>query len=340
LIALIVAFSYAASSSRFTSASVEPQNIVPKKQAIIVPFSVDDYGKWRLPNETPSSVISTISAIKNATGKKLVLFRIVAGPQPAGQVIKLKGTDESVNNFLLLAQSAAGGGLVIPQLSLNFYTSGMNVTLRSYCDPENATNCGPHWFFEVSSELLALQAVQDRTPRTVYLDGWDQFNRDLQTLGYPSDQSCKVLRQVLAQGWEKIIIKNLGGGYSDCGYASGQATTVDFQSTLPYLLPDTTVLNQMPTNEQHFVYFDDQSQTGYLAFSYMLSVLNSSQQATGLINLFSLQAQNNYAFAVPIFDSIAVNGTTYYWDANVNTQSNGQPFLYLIESLISNFSRS
>src|SRR5205814_9679299 len=122
----------------------------------------------------------------------------------------------------LLQVQQAAGGQIIPELNLNYYTSDIkSLPLNqksNYCDPKNTTNCGPAWFYQVSSELLSLKAISSDPQKTVLLEAWDQFSRDVVTAGLPSSTAVTVLQHLKAQGWVNLMLKT-EHYFSDYGYA-------------------------------------------------------------------------------------------------------------------------
>ena len=297
-----------------------------------------NYGNWVDPNETPSSVINTITEMREATNTSLNLYAIVSGPQSPGQMIK--GTTVGVDDFLLQAK-AASGGHIVPELNLNYYTSdikSLDLNQKSnYCDPLNATNCGPSWFYQVSEELLNLKAVAIDKNKILELDAWDQFSRDVVVAGLPANTSNVVLATLHSEGWNRILLKT-ENYFPDNGTAHGVVVTTNPQSTSPYMQPETGMLSKWEgAGDKGFVHFDRQNQNSPnppTALYQFLAVLNPDQQAVALTNLAGLQGHDNYKFVYPIFTYTARDNVTYYWDANTNLQSNGKPFLDLIDNLI------
>jgi len=298
-----------------------------------------DYGKWVAPSETATSILSMISSIRASTGNRLLdMYAIVAGPQIATEKV---GTT-TLDDFLTQAKQAAGGQ-VIPDLNLNYYTSdlkSLDLNQKSnYCDPHNKTFCGPAWFFTVSSELLSLKAVSTDPQRTVSLDAWDQFNRDIIKGGLPASTAITVLQQLKAQGWVNLMLKT-ENYFSDNGNACAQIATVDDSTSAPYMQPELSLTSKLPSTERAFVHFDRQNQNSpdpITALAAFLSTLKPAQQALGLTNLASLESTNHYTFIYPVLTYTARNSVSYTWDATVDRQSNGQPFIYMIESLINKY---
>lgn len=300
-------------------------------QASVQVEAIGNYGSWVPIDQNPSGVVSMLQSFRNAVGVPVNVLFAVSGPQSPGQLIKKQGV--TVDQFLNQAK-AASGGQIIPTLNLNYYTSGTGVTTHSYCDPKNSTHCGPSWFFQVSSELMSLQAVATDPQKTVYVEAWDQFNRDLISLGYPSTQACTVLSQLLTQGWQHLINKDLTGRFSNCGLSLGQATGMMWQTSSPYLLPLTGILLKMSPSEEHLVFFDLQNLNSTTDFCYFITSLSADQKAIALTSLHNLQSADGYSFEYPLLSSSRCGSSNYYWDAATALQSNGTPFISLEETLV------
>jgi hypothetical protein len=251
-------------------------------------------------------------------------------------------SNTTLDSFLLKAKRASGGQ-IIPETNMNFYTSNLNISINqksNYCDPHNSTNCGPSYFFEVSSELLSLKAVSSDPHRTLELDAWDQFVRDCKRAGLPSDTPTIVLQELKAQGWVNLIIKT--ATYVNLGEISrDQVGPVVSARSSPYMQPPLTFLSKMSQNNTAFVKFDRQIQNSPhspTAMVTFLANLTRSQKAVALTNLASLQGPDNYTFVYPIFTYTARNQVEYVWDANTAKQKDGQPFINLIEQLMTEYS--
>src|SRR5439155_13408689 len=139
--------------------------------------AVQNYGKWVAPSETTAGVLTMITNLRSSVANRpLNMYAIVSGPQSPTEAVG----STTLDNFLLQAKQAAGGK-VIPELNLNFYTSNIKSLLlnqqSNYCDPHDSTNCGPSYFYQVSTELLSLKAVSSDPQKTVLLEAWDQFSR-------------------------------------------------------------------------------------------------------------------------------------------------------------------
>jgi len=308
-----------------------------QKQGYIEVRAVKDYGSWIPLNETPTDVLNIITEIRAATNMPLNLYAIVSGPQASEQLIH--GTTMTVDDFLVQAQKDAGGQ-VIPEIDLNYYTSNIKGLAlndnNKFCDPQNTSNCGPTFFYEVSEELIQLEAVATSSNKTIELDSWDQFNRDITKAGLPADTATEVLDTLHSEGWNTLILKS-EFYYSDGGDAEGVAATVNWTSTSPYMQPETKLLSQVPEGQQAFVHFDRQIMNPPFAPTALyefLAVLTPRQQTTSLKSLAKLQNKDDYTFIYPIITYTQRNNITYYWDASKNLQNNGKPFLNLIENLL------
>jgi hypothetical protein len=325
-------------SQSAASAAVLPSTSTsPQKQGYIEVRAIKNYGAWIPPNETTTDVLNMITEVRSATNMTLNLYAIVTGPQAPGQLIH--GTTMTVDDFLVQAKKDAGGQ-VIPELNLNFYTSNIKSLAlnegNKFCNPENRSDCGPAWFYDVSEELIQLQAVATSNHKTVELDAWDQFNRDVKTAGLPADTPTLVLTALHTEGWQTILLKS-ENNFPDGGDAEGVVAPVNWQTTSPYMEPDSTRLSQIPSGQQAFIHFDRQIQNSPVAPTSLyefLAKLTPSEQATALGNLAGLQKKDNYTFVYPMITYTSRNNITYYWDASLNLQSNGRPFLNLIESLL------
>jgi len=205
-----------------------------------------------------------------------------------------------------------------------------------YCDPENLSLCGPPFFYKTSLELLSLKAIQAGN-KTVLLDSWDTFYRTV-----PVSTQLSVLQNLTQEGWRNVIIKQIGPSYYPSpGYTWGQIATPWKNTTTspPYMQPQLDLLDQMPSSQQHFLYFDRQNKNSpnpnaETALQVFLSQLNPGEQATALTNLADLQSVYGYTFDYPVLTFTTYNGVTYSWDASTALQTNGQPFLQLIEHLM------
>lgn len=293
-------------------------------------FAVDFYGTWVAGNETPNSIIQTVQNLRSAvSGKSINVFNIVKNIQNSTEL--LDNTNVTLDNFLLEVKLAAGGDLV-PELNLDDY---LNVQGR-YCDPENPSFCGPAFFYKTSLELLSLKAIQAGN-KTVLLDSWDTFYRTASVA-----TQLAVLQNLTAEGWRNVIIKQIGPAfYPSPGYTWGQITTPwkNVTSSPPYMQPQLDLLDQMPTSQQHFLYFDRQNKNSpnpnaETALQIFLTQLDPGAQATVLTNLANLQSIDGYTFDYPILTFTTYNGVTYDWDSTTALQANGQPFLQLIEHLM------
>lgn len=308
------------------------------KQGYVEIRAMKDYGSWIPQNETPTSVLNIIKEIRTATDNEtLNLYAIVSGPQASGQFIH--GTTMTVDEFLQQAQKEAGGQ-VIPEIDLNYYTSNINSLAlnndHKFCNPQNTSDCGPSWFYQVSEELIQLTPVASSKNKTIELDAWGQFNRDIVKAGLPADTSTKLLQKLHSEGWQTVIIK-AEFYFADGNNVEGVVATVDWSTSSPYMEPETSVLSQYPHSQQGFVEFDRQIMNppfGPTALYEFLAVLTPSQQAIALKNLASLQNKDDYTFIYPVITYTQRNDKTVFWDAAKNVQSNGQPFLNLIENLL------
>jgi hypothetical protein len=297
---------------------------------------VKNYGNWVAPYETPASAITMITNLRSSIGNRpLNLYAIVSGPQSPTEIV---GTT-TLDNFLLQAKQASGGQ-IIPDLNLNYYTSDIqSLPLNqksNYCNPKDHTECGPAWFFKVSSELLSLQVISSDPQKTVALDAWDQFNRDIVTAGLPPTTAITVLQQLKAQGWVNLMLKS-ENYFPDQGNAGAVVATVDDSASTPYTQPELSLISKLPSTDRAFVHFDRQVQNTpnpITALAAFLSTMTRAQRGVGLTNLASLQSADKYTFIYPVLTYTARDTVPYTWDASVSKQSTGQPFLNLIAQLI------
>jgi hypothetical protein len=292
---------------------------------------VGNYGNWYPSDATPQQVVTMVQNFRAATGKPVSVLSIVYGPEAPGQLIGKTGY--SVDQFLIDLKNA-GGGAIIPTLNMNYYTSGMNITLQSYCDPHNALNCGPSWFWQVSSELLNLTAV-NHGPRAVLLEAFAQWSRS---------QNASTIQSVLAglkdQGWKDLITKQgaaSGTPFPDFGYASYMEMTTQCQTVVPYCFENQGMIADEWSVDSHTLkgvigMFDYQIiDTSSLAV--FLGSLSARQQASALTSLAQTQLQGNYTYVYPLIVGTVYNGVTLYWDAATYSQPGGGSFLSLEESL-------
>lgn len=295
---------------------------------------VDNYGTWKAPYETPSSIVSLIQSFRNATaGRAVSLFAFLDGPQLPEEAVD----GVALDTWLLQVKQAAGGD-IIPKLDMDFYLSGWtNITTKSYCDPRNATNCGPPWFFQVSREFLSLQAIRGGS-KTIYLGAWDTFSRYMNQSMIQS-----VLNDLHLQGWTYIMLHEPGRYFPDYGFgwggvASAKNTSNWSDPTPPYLNPNINVIGLLHSaGEYAFVEFDRQNQPASKpppALAYFLGALDSDQEAETLRNVAGLQASGGFTFIYPVLSYTNYAGTYYIWDATTSLQTNGRPFIELIETLV------
>jgi hypothetical protein len=312
-----------------------------QRQGYIEIRAVKDYGGWTAPNETTSSVLNIIKEIRTKTeNETLNLYAIVSGPQASGQLIQ--GTTVTVDDFLQQAQQAAGGQ-IIPEIDLNYYTSNINsLALNSnnrFCNPKDKTECGPKWFYAVSEELMQLTPVASSKNKTIELYSWDQFSRDVANAGLPNDTSTKLLEKLVSEGWQTIIIESQFY-FADGTNVKGVVATVNWNTSSPYMEPETSVLSKYPHSQQGFVEFDHSPMNPPFpptALYEFISQLTPSEQSTALGNLAKLQNEDNYTFIYPIITFTHRSGEIYFWDATQSDQSNGKPFINLIETLLTSY---
>jgi hypothetical protein len=303
--------------------------------------AVKNYDNWLVTSQTPASVVAMITNLRTSVGNRpLSLYAIVTGPQVPTASLS-KSNPITLDSFLLQAQQAAGGQ-IIPELNLNYYTSDIKSLplnqIGNYCDPKDHTICGPGWFFLVSSQLLSLKAISSDPKRTVLLEAWDQFSRDVVTAGLPKNTTTVVFQELKAQGWVNLLLKT-EHYFSDNGYAWGVANAPD-TTNLPVLGPNLKYLSQLPANDRPFIQFDRQIQntpTPATALYDFLGVLTRTQQGAALTNLASLQSAYGYTFIYPVLTYTTRDSVAYNWDATINKQSNGQSFMSLIGQLITQY---
>ena len=307
--------------------------------------AVQQYGKWELSGVSPGSVISTIQNVRATTGKTLNIIRAAKDIQTPSESI---GGGYTLDSWLDALQNA-GGGAIVPSLNLDDYTNDQGAgSSTSYCNPNNTNDCGPHFFWETSESLLSLQAVKNSPGgASVFLDSYPTFYRESNGQGPygpaftpgGAAQRSQVFANLTAEGWVHIYVKEIGPVYYDAPPAYASADDPAFQGSSPYLIPETKILNAMPTGELKLVYFDRQNKSQNAtetALQFFLQ-LNPGQQAVGLTNMAQQQSAYGYTFVYPLYTYTVFVGTTYTWNANTNLQSDGQPMLQLIESLMGQY---
>jgi len=290
------------------------------------------YGNWQIQGETPQSVLTTIQNIRASTGASMSLIGFVKDIQVATESV---GGGYTMDSYLNSVRSAAGGQ-IIPSLNLDIYTQDQGAgSPTSYCNPRDRTDCGPHFFYETSLSFLSLGAISSDPQRTVFLDSWDTFARN--STAYV--RANAIFQNLTNEGWKHILVKQIGPGYfAPPSSAAGQGANVVNQTKSPYMVPETSMISQMPNNQVHLLYFDRQNKENpndETSLQVFLQQLSPAQQVVALDNLAAQQADDGYIFAYPVMTYTVFLGTTYNWDANTAVQPNGQSFLKLIESLIS-----
>jgi hypothetical protein len=296
---------------------------------------VGSYGNWYPQDQSPAGVIKMVEEFHKATGRPVDVLAVVEGPQVPTELIHNHAM--TLNTFLRHLVEV-GGGQVIPTLNMNYYTSGTGVTKQSYCDPHNPANCGPSWFWEVSTELLSLAAVKNGS-RILFLEAYPQWFRNV---GPTVVQT--VLAGLEAQGWKQLIMKQGPSSqqpFPDFGYASYMDMTTSCKLTSPFCFESNKLISQEWVNDGSYLkgvlgMFDLQilnspkHPTGLATF---LSHLTTRQQAAGLRNLASSQSGINYFLVYPLIVGTARNGVTYYWDAKTAHRPTGATFISLEEML-------
>lgn len=303
------------------------------KSAYVQIRAVGTYGSWYPEDQTTSGVVSLVQSFHGAVGRPVSIFSAVEGPQDPSKLVK--GQNVTVDQFLLNLKAAAGGDIV-PTLNMNYYTSGTGVTRQPYCDPHNATDCGPHWFWKVSAELFSLAAVQ-QGGKEVLLKGFDQWSRNVN-----STVVQLVLVGLKAQGWGFLIAKHSNSGFfPDFGQASYVTIGPTCSTSRPFCFENAGKIEQYrsadnSTLQGAFALFDYQtinSPHPPLALSTFLANLTSKQQVLGLKSLSASQGTFGYSMVYPLIIGDNRNGASYYWDAVVKLTPHGNPFITLEESL-------
>ena len=291
---------------------------------------LDSYGHWTGYGETPASVVALASSVHSSVGG-FNIEGVMRNIQTNGLAI---GDGYTVDTFLSALRNATGGGHLVPELNLDIYTvNQMAGSPTAYCNPDNLTDCGPRFFYETSSEYLSLSAIASDPGRTVLIDSWDTFARN--TTAYPL--AAAIFQNLTNAGWAHIITKQIGPQYlAPPGIVSGQVANVQYQPESPYMVPETSMLSQMPGGEIHLLYFDRQNKenpNAETSLQNFLSTLSPADQLTSLANLASQQGPGGYVFEFPVLTYTRYIGNYYSWDAQT-ASVNGQTFLQVIESLI------
>ena len=306
--------------------------------------AIGNYGNWLPSTETATQVEAIVSAIHQITGKDITIFSFLDGPELPSD--KVQGWSGTLDSYLTAIKETAGGDIV-PNLDLDYYMSGSSWLTHPYCDPDNATDCGPSFFYKTSAELLSLSAISSGN-REVFLDAWPTLSR------YESESVITgVLQNLTDQGWRHFIMKqdgSSGNPFPDYGYASYMGGVVTCATTSPFCAPDQDLIDQEYVNEASnsnfigvFGLFDYQiinSPSSQTAFDVFAANLTTDQQATALANMASLQSSGRYIMSYPVLVSDCRDGEEHVFDANIETLSNGTSLLDLIESFIGSSSSS